>query len=265
MTRLTHDDYLGHVRAESGRFREVLADCDLDAPVPSCPEWTAADLLWHLGADVQHFWAWIVTHRPQGPDAYPEPARPDSSAGLFEAFDGANAELLVALESADPADRAWTWATEQTVGFIARRQAHEALIHRVDAELAAGTVTDLDPGLAADGVQECLAVIYGGCPPWGTFTPGQGLLRFDLTDGDEAIWVRLGRFTGTDPDGEYRDEDDLNVVPEPGTEPDAVVSGPAGPMDAWLWHRGDDTSLKTGDEGGRWDFEHPSAPPAASA
>lgn len=248
MTRLSYDAYLQHVRAESDRFREVLADCDPDAPVPSCPEWTAADLLWHLGADVQHFWAWIVTHRPEGPGGYQEQSRPDSARGLLEALDSATAELLTALESTDPADHAWTWAPEQTVGFIARRQAHEALIHRRDAELAAGKVTDLDPALAADGVQECLAVMYGGCPPWGTFTPGEGVLRFDLADAGESVWVRLGRFTGTDPDGEGRDEADLNVIEDPGEEPDVVVSGGAGPMDAWLWHRGDAAALSvTGD------------------
>jgi uncharacterized protein (TIGR03083 family) len=244
MVRLSYDAYLRHLQAESSRFREVLADCDLDAPVPSCPEWTAADLLWHLGGgEVQNFWAWIVAHRPAGHEGYPEPSRPDSAAGLFEAFDSATAALTAALGSADPADHAWTWGTEQTVGFIARRQAHEALIHRVDAELAAGTSSDLDPALAADGVEECLAVMYGGCPPWGTFTPGNGLLRFDIADAGESLWVRLGRFTGTDPEGATHDEDDLNVVDEPGRDPDVVVTGPAGPMDAWLWHRGDDAAI----------------------
>ena len=46
----------------------ALADCDLDARVPSCPDWNAADLLWHLGAEVQDFWAWVLEHRPDGPD-----------------------------------------------------------------------------------------------------------------------------------------------------------------------------------------------------
>ena len=39
---------------------------------------------------------------------------------------------------ADPAEPAWTWSAEQTVGFTLRRQAHEALIHRLDAEQTAG-------------------------------------------------------------------------------------------------------------------------------
>ena len=46
------------------------------------------------------------------------------------------------------------WSTEQTVGFPFRRQAAEALIHRLDAEQTADRVTLLDPELAADGVDE---------------------------------------------------------------------------------------------------------------
>ncbi len=250
MTRLTHDAYLAHIRTESQRFRAVLADCDLDARVPSCPDWNAGDLLWHLGAQVQLFWAGVIERRPEGPEWWTEPDRPDSPAGWFDTFDDATARLTAGLESVDPAEFAWTWSTDQTVGFIGRRQAHEALIHRLDAELAAGVVTDLDPTLAADGVDEVLAVMYGGTPAWGAFTPGEGLLRVDITGADESIWVRLGHFTGTDPDEgkSYQDEPDLNVVPDPGSEPEAVVSGPAGPMDAWLWGRGDDSSITvTGD------------------
>ena len=63
-------------------------------------------------------------------------------------------ELARVLEAADPADEAWNWSDDHTVGFILRRQAHEALIHRLDAEQAAGDVTELDPRLAADGVEE---------------------------------------------------------------------------------------------------------------
>ncbi len=55
-------------------------------------------------------------------------------------------------------------------------------------------------------------MMYGGSPPWGTFTPGEGLLRFDLTDVDQSVWVRLGQFTGTDPDsGKVYDEPDIDV------------------------------------------------------
>ena len=176
---------------ESQRFRDVLADCDPAARVPGCPDWDAADLLFHL-AGVQHFWSTIIRQRPEGPEKLEEPARPETYAELLAFFDTSSAALVAALEEADPAEHAWSWAPEQTVGFTYRRQAHEALIHRLDAEQAAGQETPLDTELAADGVLETLDIMFGGTPPWGAFTPGDGLVRFDLADTGEQILVRLG-------------------------------------------------------------------------
>jgi hypothetical protein len=54
-----------------------------------------------------------------------------------------------------------------TVSWVARRQAHEALIHRTDAELAAGvTVTRADAALAADGVDDLISGFLVGVPRW---------------------------------------------------------------------------------------------------
>lgn len=240
MTRLDPESYLDHLRTESRRFRDVLADGDPAAPVPGCPAWTAADLLWHL-TEVQGFWAAIVTQRPEGPEAVPTPARPEDHPGLVAAFDRASAALASALEAADPAEQAWTWHPDparHTVGFVLRRQAHEALIHRVDAEQSAGSQTPLDARLAADGVEECLDVMYGGCPPWGTWSPLPHHLRVDLTDVDESVWLQFGHFHGTDEDGVTHDEDDFHVVADPGIEPDAVLEATAEEMDLRLWKRG---------------------------
>src|SRR6478672_9116353 len=225
MSRLDPPTYLQHIRDESQRFRDVLADCDPAAEVPTCPDWRADDLLWHLG-DVQHWWTWMVTHRPKGPDDYAEPERPRDHAGLLSFFDEHYAALVDALAVADPADEAWTWHPEhKNVGFILRRQAHEALIHRRDAELAAHSLSPFPVDLAADGVDEVLDVMYGGCPPWGSFSPLPHYIRVDITDTDEQVWVQLGRFHGT--------------------EPDAVISGSAEVLDARIWRRGDgaDTHL----------------------
>ncbi len=250
MTTLAPERYLDHLRTESRRFRDVLADCDPAARVPGCPDWDAADLLFHL-AGVQHFWSTIVRQRPEGPERLEEPVRPETYDGLLEFFDLSSAALVTALEEADPHERAWTWAPEQTVGFTVRRQAHEALIHRLDAEQAAGRETPLDPTLSADGVHETLDVMFGGTPSWGEFTPGAGLVRFDISDTGDQVLVRLGLFSGTDPDNDrsYEDEEDISVVPDDGTEPDVVVTGAAGALDAWLWRRRDDTGITVaGDE-----------------
>ena len=250
MAQLSFDDYLDHIRSESARFRAVLTDCDPTARVPACPDWDAADLVWHL-AGVQWFWSRIIEHRPEGPEHLQHPERPASYAELLDAFDSSSAALVAALEAADPSEAAWTWSPEQTVGFTFRRQAHEALIHRLDAEQAAESVTALDPQLAADGVRECLAVMYGGSPSWGRFTPSGAHVRFDLTDVDTSVWVSLGRFSGKDPDTDVvHDEDDLAVVDAPGNDPAAVIRATAGGLDAWLWDRLSSSAVEiSGDAG----------------
>lgn len=235
MARLTAAEYLAHIRAESIRFREVLATTPTDARVPACPDWTADDLLWHL-AEVQWFWGTVIAARPAGP---PEdhPERPEGRRALLDFFDGASAALVEALTSADPAEAAWSWATEQTVGFTLRRQAHEALIHRLDAEQTAGDPTPLPVGLAADGVAELMEVMHGGEPPsWARLTPSGLHTTIELTDAGERIRVATGLFQGTEPtSGKSYDGPHLLRVDD--GPADVVVRGAAGDIDAWLWRR----------------------------
>ena len=61
-------DYLEAIRRESARFAECMSRVAATAPVPSCPDWSAADLLWHL-TEVQLFWAIIVRDRLDDPAA----------------------------------------------------------------------------------------------------------------------------------------------------------------------------------------------------
>lgn len=246
-TRLSPSDYLAHLAADSARFREVLASAPADAQVPSCPEWRSDDLLLHL-AEVQWFWAQTLHRRPEAPDpetGWGEPEFGTERAELLAFFDASTRDLHHALSQAEPAEPAWTWADEQQVGFILRRQAHEALIHRLDAELTTGQTTPLDPALAADGVHEALAVMFAGAPSWGTFTPEPHHLRVEMTDTGHELWVRLGRFTGTSPEGEVHDEDDITMAIEPDDDgPTSVVlAGRAADIDAWLWQRADESAL----------------------
>lgn len=244
---MSPDEYRAHIAAESARFSAVLAESDPSARVPHCPEWDAYDLAHHL-TDVQAFWAFVLEHRPAAPDDYEERGRAASYAAQLSEFDAASAALQAALADVTPTESAWTWAPEQTTGFIVRRQALEALVHRIDAEQAAGVKSEIDPLLAADGVDEVLDVMYGGKPDWGTFTPTDHLLRVDLTDVDISVWVRMGHFHGTDPEGVTHDQDDIEViqpsdVAEPDSAPDTVINGEAGSVLSWLWRRSDDEQI----------------------
>lgn len=262
MTRLTFPGYLDHLRADSARFRTLLTDCDPAARVPACPDWDAADLLWHL-AHVQLFWATVVTTRPAGPPQDWPPARPSSYADLLAAFDGSSAALATALERADPEEEAWHWADEHTVATSYRRQAHEALIHRLDAEQTVAQHggqhggqhgaqdSSIDPALAADGVAELLEVMYGGpVPDWGRFDPAQGVVKVSLNDAAVDLWVQPGLFIGTDPEsGRNQDGPHLVLLDAPPGAADTVIEGRAADVDAWLWHRRDDAGIsRSGDD-----------------
>ena len=237
---MAHDiDYLDHLRVESARFAEVLRDAPADAPVPTCPDWNADDLLWHLG-EVQWFWATIVRDAVADPATLEDAVRPGDRAGLLEFFESSSSALQKTLAETSPEEVRWTWSTEKTAGFTRRRQAHEALIHRLDAELTADVQrSPMDPVLCGDGVDEALRIMFAGVPDWGHIEPEPGsTVRIRSTDTGQSWLVTLGRFTGTDPKGESHDQPDIVVADtDPGDEAAATASGTAADLDCWLWGR----------------------------
>lgn len=232
--------YLDHLRADSARFASVLRDAPEEQAVPTCPGWRTDDLLWHL-AEVQWFWGTVVRDRVADPETLDHPERPSDRAGLVAFFDEASAALQSALGEVDPAEPRWTWSDDRTAGFILRRQAHEALIHRLDAELTADVVRQpLDPELASDGVDEALRVMFGGAPVWAQVTlDPAATLHVHARDTGRAWLVTLGTFDGTSPEG-------TSYVAEPVVETvdaglaaaaAAAVEGKAADLDCWLWGR----------------------------
>jgi uncharacterized protein (TIGR03083 family) len=241
LPRASQLDYLAHLASDSARFASALDLAAPGTPVPTCPDWNADDLLWHLG-QVQWFWGTIVREGVDQAGAEQlMPPRPDSRPGLEIFYRQASRDLASVLASTSPDAPAWTWAQDKTVGFIRRRQAHEALIHRLDAELTSGSRTDLDPALSTDGVDEVIRVMFGGDPPaWGTFTAEPGrTLRIRASDTGDSWFVELGQFRGTDPaDQKSYDEPGIRAASaDPGTTTAATVSGTAADLDCWLWHR----------------------------
>ncbi len=188
------------------------------------------------------FWCAIARDRLSDP----EPAesakapRPDDFGELLALFARTSHDLAEVLETTPPETVAWTWfERDQTVGFIRRRQAHEAVIHRIDAEQTASVESASIPTeLAADGVDEVLHAMFGGdSPSWGTLdlSGAAGIIR--LSDIGRSWPVRLGRFQGTSPNtGITYDEVALRVVPD-GPDQTFVVDGDAAEVYRWLWNR----------------------------
>ena len=163
------DEYLPTLRRANARFADAADEAVLahgwTARVPGCPDWTLADLVWHLG-EVQHFWTWIVRTRAADPSAYPEPTRrPDDELLGWGAVQ--SAELEAVLGGADPRDRVWTWAAQKDVAFVLRRQAQEATVHTVDVEQVLGDARPIPTAVALDGLDEWLEVMVPGALPDG--------------------------------------------------------------------------------------------------
>jgi len=240
---LPAEAYLGHLDRESRRFAELLAGVDPAMPVPTCPDWTAADLVWHL-TEVQWFWGSIASgpildaKEVERADA-DKPVRPQDYHELLALFGTSRERLATAIADGPDDTPLWSWAAEQTLGFTRRRQAHEALIHRVDAELTAGVpVESLDPEFAADGIDEVLTVMWAELPAWASFSRAEGVIRIEATDTGHSWTIQLGQMSGTSTNtGKTYDEPSVALL-DTGTQVcDAEVRGNAADLDQWLWNR----------------------------
>ncbi|HET7399133.1 MAG TPA: maleylpyruvate isomerase family mycothiol-dependent enzyme [Intrasporangium sp.] len=240
--------YLDHLAADSARFRDVLATAPPSRRVPTCPDWDCDDLLWHLG-QVQWFWGEIAERGLTDPaeleamNATRED-RPPDRAGLLDLYDRASGRLHRVLSRLQPTTPLWMWADDKTAGYIRRRQAHEAMIHRLDAELTVGARTPLDCRLAADGVDEALRIMRGYEPEPGLTHVATGpTVMLATVDAMHAWTVTPVHVTGTDEDGHEVDVRRFLVSDGPDEGSAAEICGSAADLDCWLWNRPPDGEI----------------------
>ncbi len=211
-----------------------------DAPVPSCPDWVVRDLVRHQGG--VHRWAASIVATPR---TEPWDVDLDDVVGTWPAddelvtwFSDGCRELAGVLERADPGLTCWTFlAAPSPLAMWARRQAHETAVHRVDAELAAGTpITPCQAPFAADGIDELLTCFI---------TRRRGQLRSDEP--------KLLRVRCADTSGEWL----VSIGPDgvratagfEGQEGDCLVAGAADDLCLALWRRRAPDVLDVGGDG----------------
>jgi uncharacterized protein (TIGR03083 family) len=222
-------------------LRDAAASSDLGVPVPSCPGWTMGNLVSHVGQVYLHKMTvmrtgeWPRPWPPAGLEAEPPLAL------LGRAYGELTAEF--AAKDADQAVPSW-YEPEETVGFWLRRMAQETVIHRIDAELAAGLPSARVPGdLAVDGIDEVLVRFLAYFSPEEV---AEGHVRHLAgADGTAAIVISSGDRSWT-----IRPSSSDEVTAEDGasSDPMVVVSAAPDPMLRWLWGRaGDDMVTVTGD------------------
>ena len=182
----THDRYCDAAEAEIGRFADVLADADPDARVPTCPDWSVADLTRHLGG--VHRWAAgnvrEVSGRRMGLRELGVKF-PQDAAELLPWFVEGGAEVIAALRATDPDAPMWAWGADQHARFWSRRMLYETAVHRADAEFAVGGEPEIGAAVAEDGVDELLANLRHAAvfsPKIGELTGDGEVVAFTATD-----------------------------------------------------------------------------------
>jgi uncharacterized protein (TIGR03083 family) len=154
-TNLSPTQLLGALQRDAIGFADAAETGDILAKqVRSCPDWTGADLVWHLG-EVHLFWRTIAGERFDDwrkAEAL-KPERP-ADDGLLAWYRAGADETVRVLTDADPAEEVWTWASQKDIAFIIRRMAQETAVHRWDAEDTAGNTWGIEPAIAIDGIDE---------------------------------------------------------------------------------------------------------------
>src|SRR6266545_180095 len=179
--------WLAALRADGPAFRAAVAEAAPDAPVPSCPEWTVAQLTGHLAS----IYGWVAGHVGRGVTTRPEPRSREAVTATVAEFDERFGALVTLLDSLDPEMPAWNWAPQsKKVAFWHRRMAHETAVHRWDAQMAVGLTEPLEAKLAADGLIEVLDTWLpagrGTCP-----THRQGMVALSAADLEQTWHIRL--------------------------------------------------------------------------
>jgi uncharacterized protein (TIGR03083 family) len=160
MTGMEIAEHVDMLQLEGNRMATASEEAGADAPVPSCGDWAVRDLLQHQGGVFRWSAAYVAQGKTQrDEDDWDRAVGPlPDDTHVFEWYRQSHQKIVDALRNADPELQCWTFGTAPSpLAFWARRQAHEASIHRVDAELAAELTPEVVPAaFAVDGLDELL-------------------------------------------------------------------------------------------------------------
>jgi uncharacterized protein (TIGR03083 family) len=165
MPQLSADRYAAEIEASTAVLAEILAEHDQSLPIPTCPEWTLRQLVTHVGR--AHRWAAEITRTRS--DAFipfravPDGKLPDDPAEQPAWLRAGAARIIAAVREAG-SDLVWSFTGPAPAGFWIRRMAHETLVHRADAQLAAGAEPEpvIEAAVAADAIDEWLTLLAAG-------------------------------------------------------------------------------------------------------
>jgi uncharacterized protein (TIGR03083 family) len=210
---------LQHIDTDGRALIEAVAAAP-EAEVAACPGWTNRDLAKHLGNVYSFVNAQLQARNPETrAPSEPNPAPNDGDIAPW--FRERHQAVLAALRSTAPETPVWTFGPDKTAAFFFRRMAHETVVHRWDAQQAAGTLTPIDPALAADGVNEVMEVFMLHRR---VNEPPESSLHVHRTDG-EGEWMLVAK-------------DGTLTITHEHAKGDAAARGSAQDILLYLWGRG---------------------------
>jgi len=216
---MNKETYLQHIDTDGRALIEAVMAAP-EAAVAACPAWTNRDLAKHLGNVYSFAIAQLRADDPTTRAQAENKPAPDTG-DIAPWFQERHQAVLATLRSTELTKPVWTFGSDKTAAFFVRRMAHETAVHRWDAQQAAGTLTPIDPELAADGIDEALEVFMlhrrANEPP-------ESSLHIHRTDG-EGEWMLVAK------DGK------LTITHEH-AKGDAAARGAAQDILLYLWGRG---------------------------
>ena len=219
---------------DEGRLLAAAATrTELDAPIPTCPDWRMRDLVLHVGG--VHRWAtgYVGDRRTEMWDVDLDdivdtwPADRD----LIDWFREGHGRLVHTLASAPPDLDCFTFlAAPSPLAMWARRQAHETAMHRVDAESAGSTITEFHPAFAADGVDELLSCfVTRPRPRRAPKVSSPRSIHVHATDTGDDWYLQIGL--------------EAIVTSRRGGPADCTITATAGDLYLLLWNRRSDAGI----------------------
>jgi uncharacterized protein (TIGR03083 family) len=225
---------INQLRTDSRRVVELTTEDNLAKPVPSCPDWDYEKLAKHLSAVYNWAGSIVLDRLAAPPDRGTLPERPEgeATAGWLA---GRAERVVAALENVPEDAEIWNFSPGPNVAsFWWRRQMHETIIHRIDAELSAGTeITPVTPEIASDNVSEVLMMLgYVVVEPGEQGAADDGSLRIHLHATDVDPDNELGAWT------EWTLDAGKRTLSQQHAKGNAAVRGPALDLARWCWGRG---------------------------
>ncbi len=233
---MTFDDHLAAIEDSCARLLHEARATSFRDRVPSCPGWTFADLLQHHGGVMR--WATAIVSQSRTSNLAPDElgavmTAPGEPGALLDWYSDAGRMLGKSLVDAQsPAPLVFLADAPPARHFWARRQAHEATIHRVDAlsaqlgHLPTAASTGIDVPLAVDGIDE---LVTGFLPrrSSGLHAEEPVTVLVAPTDSDRTWTITVGPGAPV-------------TVQGAAGHADATLTGSAAALYLGLWNRGDE-------------------------